>query len=61
MTDASKANKRRQQAYAYTSEDKVWLIDLAERNPALKTVDLGRRLADHVNEGRGAGCGQPTT
>jgi hypothetical protein len=53
MTDANKANKRRQQAYAFTIEDKVWLIDLAERNPALATVHLGKRLADHVNEGRG--------
>jgi hypothetical protein len=53
MTDANKANKRRQQAYAFSIEDKVWLIDLAERNPALGSVDLGRRVADHVNEGRG--------
>jgi hypothetical protein len=45
--------KRRQQAYAFSIEDKVWLIDLAERNPALGSVDLGRCLADHVNEGRG--------
>jgi hypothetical protein len=51
MTDANKANNRRQQAYAFTIEDKVWLIDLAERNPALETVD--RHLADHVNAGRG--------
>jgi hypothetical protein len=52
MTDANKAKKRRQQAYAFSIEDKVWLIDLAEQTPALGSVDLGRRLADHVNEGR---------
>jgi hypothetical protein len=49
MTDANKANKRRQQACAFT----VWLIDLAQRNPAFGTIDLRRRLADHVNEVRG--------
>jgi hypothetical protein len=53
MTDANRANKRRQQAYAFSIEDRVWLIDLAERNPALGSVDLGRRVADHVNEGIG--------
>jgi hypothetical protein len=53
MTDANKANKRRQQGYAFTIEDKVRLFDLAERNPALGIVDLGRRLAEPVKEGRG--------
>jgi hypothetical protein len=51
MTDANKANNRRQQAYAFTIEDKVWLIDLAERNPSLETVH--RHSDDHVNAGRG--------
>ena len=37
---------------AYTTAQKVWLIELSERDPSLSTAELGRRLADHVYEGR---------
>jgi hypothetical protein len=50
--DANNAKKRGQQAHALTVEDKVWLIHLAKRNPALGTIDLGERLTDRVNAGR---------
>jgi hypothetical protein len=53
MTDASKANGHRQQANTFTLETMVCMIDLAERDPALGTVDLGRRLANRVRKGRG--------
>jgi hypothetical protein len=53
VTDANKANTCRQQAYAFTIEDQVRLIDVSERNPALETVDLGRHVADRGHEGRG--------
>ena len=37
---------------AYTTAHKLWLIDLSERDPSLSTAELGRRLAENVNEGR---------
>jgi hypothetical protein len=51
MTDANNAKKRRRQAHVFTVEDQAWLIDLAERNPALGTVDLGKRLTDRMKAG----------
>ena len=44
------SGKRKRAAYA--TAQKLWLIDLSERDPSLSTVELGRRLAEHVNEGR---------
>ena len=36
----------------YTTAQKVWLIELSERDPSMSNPELGRRLADHENEGR---------
>ena len=37
---------------AYTAAQKVWLIELSERDPSLSTAELGHRLAQNMNDDR---------
>ena len=37
---------------AYTTAQKVWLIELTERDPSLSTAEPGPRLAENVNDDR---------
>ena len=40
---------------AYTKAQKVWLIELSERDPSLSTAGLGCRLAENVKDDRSRG------
>lgn len=45
--------KKRQQPFSFTVEQKLWLIELSEREK-LSNEELGLRLAEHVNKDRPA-------
>jgi hypothetical protein len=45
--------KRKKRAHnAFTTEEKLWLLKLAENNPTMSAIDLGKALANHVNHQR---------